>query len=331
MKNIDIVIIGAGPVGLFAGFYAGMRGLSAVIIDKLEVPGGQLAALYPEKEIYDIAGHPEIKAQALVDKLMEQLNRFDKTTSLSLKNEVLNIKKNDDDNFIVTTTNDTYNAKTVIIAAGNGAFAPRKMGVDGEELFSNIHYFVKDMSIFDNKDIVVFGGGDSSVDWSLMLDGKANKVEIVHRRDEFRAHDHSVELLKKSSVGINTPFVPYSLNGENGKVTSVKIQNSKTKEIKTITVDDIICNFGFVSNLGAIKDWDLELDGNKIIVNSMQETNIKGIFAIGDICSYPGKASLIINGFGEAPVAVNSCYLKINPEAIIGALRINGESGGKND
>ena len=185
------------------------------------------------------------------------------------------------------------------------------------------------MDVFSGKKVAIFGGGDSAVDWGLALSENATSVNVIHRRNEFRAHDHTVEELKKSSAIINTPFVPKELIGSNGKVTKVIIEDTGSKELTEIEVDDVICTFGFVSNIGPINDWGLEIENNKIKVDSMQKTNIDGIFAIGDICTYDGKASLIINGFGEGPVAINSAYKKILPDAIIGALHSSSSIGGK--
>jgi thioredoxin reductase len=327
MKNTDVVIIGAGPVGLFAGFYAGMRGLEAIIVDSLEMPGGQLSALYPEKYIYDIAGFDQIKAQDLVDNLLKQLSRFESTTTMSLSNPVLNVEKLDDGNFNVVTKNEIINTKSIIIAAGNGAFKPRTLGLENEDSFDNIHYFVNDMSKFSGRKVAIFGGGDSALDWSLMLKDIASEVHVIHRRDEFRAHEHTVDEVKKTDINIHTPFVPDQLVGETN-VSKLIIRDAKTKELKEIEVDDVICNFGFISNLGPIKDWELALDGNRIIVDTFQKTSVDGIFAIGDICTYGGKTPMITNGFGEGPIAINSCYQKINPEAVIGTLHSSSVIGG---
>lgn len=329
MKNTDVAIIGAGPAGLFAGFYAGMRGLTATIIDQLELPGGQLSALYPEKYIYDVAGFEEIKAQDLVNNLMRQIKRFEKTTDMMFNTSVNEIDKLEDGTFTLRTSNGEIQAKTIIIAAGNGAFSPRKLGIENEDKINNIHYFVNDLEKFKNRRVAIFGGGDSAVDWSLMLQHTAKEVHIIHRRDQFRAHDHSVDVLKESDVNIHTPYTPVKAEMDsNGNAQSITIKKAKSDETTTIEVDDIICNFGFISNLGAIRDWNLNLEGNKIIVDSMQATNIDGIFAIGDICTYEGKAALIINGFGEAPIAINSAYKAINPDAVIGALHSSSVIGG---
>ncbi len=328
MKNTDVAIIGAGPAGLFAGFYAGMRGLSATIIDKLELPGGQLSALYPEKYIYDVAGFQEIKAQDLVDNLLRQIKRFEDTTKFSLNTNVENITKHDDGTFTLNTSQGDIKAKTIIIAGGNGAFSPRKLGIENEDNIENIHYFVNDLQKYRNKRVAIFGGGDSAVDWSLMLQHIAKEVHIIHRRDAFRAHSHSVDNLKESSVNIHTPYTPVRAALTDNRAKNITIKKVKGDEEVTIKVDDIICNYGFISNLGPITDWGLELEGNKIVVDSRQKTNIEGIFAIGDICTYPGKAALIINGFGEAPIAINSAYLAINPDAVIGVLHSSSVIGG---
>ncbi len=328
MKNTDVAIIGAGPAGLFAGFYAGMRGLSATIIDKLELPGGQLSALYPEKYIYDVAGFQEIKAQDLVDNLLRQIKRFEDTTKFSLNTNVENITKHDDGTFTLNTSQGDIHAKTIIIAGGNGAFSPRKLGIENEDSIENIHYFVNDLQKYRNKRVAIFGGGDSAVDWSLMLQHIAKEVHIIHRRDAFRAHSHSVDNLKESTVNIHTPYTPARAEIVNNKAKNITIKKVKADDEVTIKVDDIICNYGFISNLGPITEWGLELEGNKIVVDSRQKTNIEGIFAIGDICTYPGKAALIINGFGEAPIAINSAYLAINPDAVIGVLHSSSVIGG---
>lgn len=325
----DVVVIGAGPVGMFATFYAGMRQMNALLIDSLEQLGGQLGALYPEKYIYDVAGHPEILAKDLVSNLEKQMKRFEDTTTIALGEQVMEIVKNGDRDFTIRTNKNEYAAKSVIITAGNGSFSPRTMGLENENEFSNIHYFVNDMKKFKDRDVVVFGGGDSAVDWALMLEHIAKSVTIVHRRNEFRAHEHSVELLKSSSVNIMTPFVPETLTGENGLATSVTIKEVGGEEtVHTLKCDDILVTYGFVSALGPIKDWGLNIERNTIPVDTAQQTNIEGIFACGDIATYPGKAKLIISGFGEAPIAINSAKKYSDPDAKIGVLHSSSVIGG---
>ncbi len=314
----DVVIIGAGPAGLFAGFYCGMRKLSAVIVDPLEVAGGRLAALYPEKYIYDVAGHDKIRAIDLIHNLEKQLSRFEETTNFALGEEVIDLEKNED-LFTVTTSKQKIEAKAVIIAAGSGAFSPRKLGLEGEEEAENINYFVDYLNKFKDKKVVIFGGGDSAVDWSLMLEPIAKEVNIIHRRDEFRAHGASVDKLKESSVKIYTPYTPSELIMDDNNISKIKLESKKEEEC-VIEVDDVIVNFGFVAKLGAIENFGLNIEKNKINVDSKQATSIPGIYAIGDIATYPGKAELIITGFGEGPIAVNNIYEFLNPDAKVGAL-----------
>jgi thioredoxin reductase (NADPH) len=311
---IDIAIIGAGPTGMFAAFYAGMRQMSARLIESLPQVGGQLSALYPEKYIYDVAGFPKILAQDLVNNLQEQMRIFD--TEICLDERVLKIDKTAE-GFAISTSKQQHFAKTVLITAGCGAFEPRKLTVPEAARYEdrNLHYFVKDLHAFEGKNVVLFGGGDSAVDWALMLEPIAN-VTLVHRRDTFRAHEHSVENLKNSRVNILTPYELKALHGDD-KIEQVTLYHNKNKAEITIDVDAVIVNFGFVSSLGPIKDWGLDIEANAIVVNSKQETNIPGIYAAGDICTYPGKINLIATGFGEAPTAISNAKNYIDPSVRI--------------
>lgn len=311
----DVTIIGAGPVGIFTAFYGGMREMNVLVLDALETMGGQLAALYPDKYIYDVAGFPKIKAQELIDNLTTQLATFEATTTVRLKEQVSGLVKEIDGTFTITTNLGTYHTRSIIITAGNGAFKPRPLGVENEELATNLHYFVRDLSIFAQRDVVIFGGGDSAVDWALMLEPIAKSVSLVHRRDEFRAHEHSVAKLKDSQVNVYTPYVPASLEIQDGVAKTVTLSHVTTKEPLTIPADDIIVNYGFVSNLGPISSWGLELEKNQITVDSFQATTVPGIFACGDICTYPGRHKLIITGFGEAPIAVAAAKKYAYPES----------------
>ncbi|QGQ44991.1 NAD(P)/FAD-dependent oxidoreductase [Metabacillus sediminilitoris] len=324
----DITIIGGGPVGLFTAFYAGMRQASVKIIESLPQLGGQLSALYPEKYIYDIAGFPKVRAQELVDQLLQQMNQFE--TTICLNQSVESIFRTADGVFAITTNEETHYAKSVIITAGNGAFQPRKLKIEGEENFenTNLHYFVKDLNQFIGKKVVVFGGGDSAVDWALMLEPIAEKVTLIHRRDKFRAHEHSVEQLKQSKVEVLTPYVPAQLVGDE-KIEKVVVTETKSGEMLEIEVDDVLVNYGFVSSLGPIKDWGLEIESNSIVVNSRMETNIEGIYAAGDICTYKGKVKLIASGFGEAPTAVSHAKVYIDPSAKVQPLHSTSIMGEK--
>lgn len=310
-KIYDITIIGGGPVGMFAAFYAGMRQCTCKIIESMPQLGGQLSALYPEKYIYDIAGFPKVRAQELIDRLYEQMSQFE--TTLQLEEKALSIEKKGDI-IEITTDKGVHLSRSVIITAGVGAFEPRRLEHPDAAKYekSNLHYFVDDLNKFTGQKVVIFGGGDSAVDWALMLEPIAEKVTIVHRRDKFRAHEHSVENLMKSKVNVLTPCELDSLEG-NDRIEKVTIVNKVTGEKVTEEVDAVIVNFGFVSSLGPIKDWGLEFEKGAILVNSKMETNIPGVYAAGDIAGYPGKIKLIAAGFGEAPTAVNNAKSYFDP------------------
>ena len=310
----DLLIIGGGPAGMFAAFYGGMRKASVKLIESMPQLGGQVAALYPEKYIYDIAGFPKITGQELVDNLKEQLKLFN--PDIRLEEKVVQIIKQDERHFIVKTDQAEHHAKAIIITAGVGAFEPRRLDVEQASKFekSNLHYFISDLNQFAGRKVVISGGGDSAVDWALMLEPIAEKVTLIHRRDKFRAHEHSVEQLHASKVEVITPTEITALHGEE-KISSVTLTHVKSKESQQIEVDDVIINFGFVSSLGPIAEWGLDIEGNSIVVDSHMESSIPGIFAAGDITTYPGKLDLIAVGFGEAPTAVNNAKVYVDPEA----------------
>lgn len=314
-KVFDITVIGGGPVGMFTAFYCGMRHASVNIIESLPQLGGQLSALYPEKFIYDIAGFPKVRAQELINNLKEQMDKFEQ--AIALEQSVQKVEKLEDGTYKLTTDKEVHYSKAIIITAGNGAFQPRRIEIEGAEKYekANLHYFINDLNQFAGKKVVVFGGGDSAVDWALMLEPIAEQVTIVHRRDKFRAHEHSVENLVNSKVDIKTPFVPAEFIEIDGRISTVVIKDANGEETQSIEVDDVIVNYGFVSSLGPIKEWGLDIQKNSIVVNSKMETNIPGIYACGDIATYDGKVKLIANGFGEAPIAVSQAKLYGDPTA----------------
>ncbi|WP_163579387.1 NAD(P)/FAD-dependent oxidoreductase [Gracilibacillus saliphilus] len=312
----DITIIGAGPVGLFTAFYGGLRQSSVKIIESLPQIGGQLSALYPEKYIYDIAGFPKVRAQELVDNLKEQTDLFE--PEIVLNQSVEKVERLEDETFRITTPTEEHLSKVIIITGGNGAFQPRKLSINNAEHFEdkNLHYFVDNMDKFRDQRVVLFGGGDSAVDWALMLEPIAKEVTLVHRRDSFRAHEASVENLMNSNVNILTPYVPESLIGQD-KIDQIRLKEVKGDKEVVLDVDHVLVNYGFISSLGPIKNWGLEIDKNSIVVNSKMETNVPGIYAAGDICTYPGKVNLIAAGFGEGPTAVNNAKAYMDPKARI--------------
>lgn len=315
-KVYDITIIGGGPTGLFTAFYGGMRQASVKIIESLPHLGGQLSALYPEKYIYDVAGFPKIRAQDLINNLKEQMSKFEPT--ITLDQSVETVQKQSNGVFKISTNRETHYSKTIIITAGNGAFQPRRLDLENSNKYEekNLHYFIDDLNQFSGKRVAVFGGGDSAVDWALMLEPIAEKVMLIHRRNKFRAHEHSVEKLLNSKVEVKTPFVPVELIGDD-LISQIVLEEVKGERKETHDVDAVIVNYGFVSSLGPIKDWGLNIEKNSIIVNSKMETSVEGIYAAGDICTYEGKVKLIACGFGEAPTAVNNAKAYIDPKARI--------------
>ena len=313
---VDIAIIGAGPAGMFAAFYGGMRQATVKLIECMPQLGGQLAALYPEKYIYDVAGFPKVTAQELVDRLSEQLAHFKSTTTACLEEKVLDVKKIEERLFEVTTDKQVHLAKSVIITGGVGAFQPRRLELPEAAQFEkkNLHYFIGDLNAFAGQKVLISGGGDSAVDWALMLEPIAEQVTLIHRRDKFRAHEHSVENLMKSKVNVITPKEITALHGTD-RIEKVTIADCKTKEAFDLDVDAVIVNFGFISSLGPIGQWGLVIESGSIVVDSRMETNIPGIFAAGDITTYPGKLKLIAVGFGEAPTAINNAKVYFDPDA----------------
>lgn len=314
----DVTIIGAGPAGLFGAFYAGMRTMKTKIIDALPEAGGQLAALYPEKYIFDAPGFPKIVAKDLVKMLVEQASQWN--PAICLGERVLSIARDADNNWVLRTDKDTHLTRTIVICAGVGAFAPNKLSVAGIEQYegTGVHYFVKEKSAFAGKRLLIVGGGDSAVDWTLNLHGVADSITLIHRRDEFRAHESSVTEMRALPIQILTPYEVKSVTGE-GRIEQVTIYNNQTKEETTVDVDAILVNVGFKADIGPIREWGLELDkkGRAILVNFKMETNLPGVYAAGDIASEEVKMNLIATGYGQVAMAVNVAKNFIDPKASI--------------
>lgn len=317
MISTDILIIGAGPTGLFAVFEAGLLKLKCHIIDALPQPGGQLSELYPKKPIFDIPGYPSVGAQELVDNLMEQIKQFQPGFTLNEKADT--IEKQEDGTFIVTTDRGTkHHAKAVAIAGGLGSFEPRKPELENISKYeeNGVEYFVRNPEMFRDKKIVIAGGGDSALDWSIFLADVAKEVTLIHRRNEFRGALDSVEkvqeLKKLGKINLITPAEVEALHGEK-KLEAITINKDGEKEL--IELDNLIALFGLTPKLGPIANWGLEIEKNAIIVNNAldYQTNIEGIYAIGDVNTYPGKLKLILCGFHEATLMCQSVYNKLNP------------------
>jgi len=317
MITTDICVIGAGPVGLFSVFEAGLLKMRCHVMDALPQVGGQLSEIYPHKPIYDIPGYPEVKAQELVDKLMEQIAPFKPTFTLGERVET--VSKQEDGSFIVGTSDHTQvHCKVVVIAGGLGCFEPRKPAIDQLEHFEGkgVAYMVKDPELFRNKKIVLAGGGDSTLDWTIYLANVAESVTLVHRGETFRgapdsaekvfklAEDGKINLILKSNV--------VKING-NGHLKEVVVADNANQS-RVIDADYLVPLFGLSPKLGPIADWGLQIDKNAIVVNTFDySTNVPGIFAIGDINTYPGKLKLILCGFHEAALMAQSAYKFVYP------------------
>ena len=313
----DITIIGGGPTGLYGLFYAGMRGVSARIIDVLPELGGQLTALYPEKDIFDVAGFPRILAKDLARDLIEQALQFDAEVCLEQRVDSLNPT---DGVFELETDEGVLPTRSVVIAAGKGAFKSRTLRVDRWEEFwkRGIATHVKDPEAFRDRRVLIVGGGDSAFDWSWALRDYASELTHVHRSDRFRAHERTVEQVagahERGELRLKTFHEVGEIHGSD-RVEGVTLVHSKTKETEHLEVDDILALIGFVPNIGPIAEWGLELEGNAIRVDSRMRTNIPGVYAAGDIVTYEGALELISTGFGEAAIAVNNAVHFIYPDA----------------
>lgn len=318
MIKTDILIIGAGPTGLFTVFEAGLLKLKCHLIDALPQPGGQCSEIYPKKPIYDIPAFPEVLAGDLVDNLMKQIEPFQPGFTLGERAEI--IEKQDDDTFIVTTSRGTkHQAPVVAIAGGLGSFEPRKPLLENITQFEDkgVEYIIRDPELYRDKKVIIAGGGDSALDWSIFLSDVASEVTLVHRRNEFRGALDSVEkvqeLKNQGKITLITPAEITKLTGDQ-KLESVTVKRGE--EEKEIHVDHFIPLFGLAPKLGPIADWGLEIEKNAIKVNNSldYQTNIPGIYAIGDVNTYPGKLKLILCGFHEATLMCQSAYQRIFPD-----------------
>jgi thioredoxin reductase (NADPH) len=321
-KEVDIVVVGAGPVGLFTVFEAGLLGLNCVLIDNLDKPGGQCAELYPEKPIYDIPGVPFQTAQEHVDALLKQIEPFNYELVLNERVELINEIDHKDSKFWEIQTNEStkFITKNIFIAAGAGSFEPRRpANINEPDKFLNngVTYAVRSKSLYENKDIFIFGGGDSALDWTIDLAEKAKSLSLVHRRDAFRGALHSEEKMRElAASGKVNLLTPYLIDGIEGtsKVEAVTLKNFDTNEIERHNADELLFLFGLNKKLGPILEWNLDLSGKKISVNTENyQTSVEGIFAVGDINDYPGKLDLILSGFHETTLAVQEAYKRIYP------------------
>ncbi|KRF17262.1 ferredoxin-NADP reductase [Nocardioides sp. Soil797] len=306
----DLIIIGAGPTGLFSSYYAGFRGMRVAVIDSLPELGGQISAMYPEKGILDVAGFPNIKGRDLVAGLVEQANTAHPTYLLG--RSALNLSAGDDKVTVELEDGTTVQGAAVLITAGIGKFSPRALpAADGWE-GRGVEFFVPSFAPYVDKDVVIVGGGDSAFDWAIHLEPIARSVTLVHRRDAFRAHERSVAKVQSSSVQIVTRAEVTALRGQD---SVEEIDITVDGEVSTRPAQAVVAALGFIADLGPMKEWGLELLKRHVVVDSAMRTNLPRVFAAGDITEYPGKVRLIAVGFGEAATAVNNAAVAIDPSA----------------
>lgn len=318
---VDLSIIGAGPTGLFALFYAGMRGITAQVIDALPEPGGQLTALYPEKYIFDVAGFPRVLAKDLVRQLAEQARQFGAPTFLNER--VTGLEEGEDEaegRFVLSTTSGRFPSRAILVAGGIGAFTPRRLPqpVAAPWYGHGIHAVVSDPEAFRGQRIVIIGGGDSAFDWAHQLLGRAAAVTLVHRSDRFRAHAATVTEVRRAADAGRLDLLTFhelqDVVPHDGRLGAIVVRNSRTKETREIACDAVLPMLGYVSDLGALAEWGFTLEKDEIVVNSRMETGRAGVYAAGDVVTYPGKLKLIATGFGEAATAVNQAVHWIYPQ-----------------
>jgi ferredoxin/flavodoxin---NADP+ reductase len=311
---VDLLIVGAGPVGLFGAYYAGVRKLSTAVLDSLEEPGGQITAMYPEKAIFDVAGFPAIRGRELVEQLLAQAAPH--APQYLLGHQAVGLERVVGDGegaqFAVTTSEGLrIECRAIVITGGIGTFSPRPLPAGEEYLGRGLFHFVPDPTAYEGQHIVVVGGGDSALDWALMLEPIGKSVTIVHRRGEFRAHPHSVDLLKGSSVSMLTDA---QISAVRGDPDVAEVDIDVKGEISTLPCDKLVAALGFTANLGPLMEWGIEIQKRQIVVDTTGRTTVPGIYAAGDIVEYEGKVNLIATGFGEVATAVNNAAAYLNPK-----------------
>lgn len=312
----DVAIVGGGPTGLFGAFYAGMRHMDTLVIDSMAELGGQLMALYPEKYVYDVGGFPKILAKDLAKGLVEQAMQFHPTIAVEETVRDL-VRIEEEDAWRVVTDAAEHLARTVVITAGIGAFEPRRLKAEGIEDFtgSGVQYVVRDKMALAGKRVMIVGGGDSACDWAVNLQGIAESLALIHRREGFRAHESTVKEIETSdAIELKVHWEVRRVEGD-GRVERVTIYDNRTDEEETREIDALLVNIGFKADLGPIKEWGLEMVKSGIVVNDRMETNLPGVYAAGDVTEHEGKLDLIATGFGEVAVAVNFAKTRIDPGA----------------
>jgi thioredoxin reductase len=312
--EVDILIVGAGPSGLYGAYYAGFRGLSAAVVDALPEAGGQITALYPEKMIFDVAGFPAVRGKELVDQLVAQAAPF--SPQYLLAEQAVTYRPLADGVLIGTASGRWVRAGAVVVTGGIGTFTPRPLPGGSEWEGRGLSYVVPSYAPYAGKDVVVVGGGDSAVDWALGLEPIARTVTLVHRRDAFRAHAHSVKLLRDSSVELVIPAQVVGMRGGE-RLEAVSIRDTATKEVTELPAQEVVAALGFTADIDPLAAWGLEVHERHVVVDTRMATNLPRVYAAGDITEYPGKVRLISVGFGEAATAVNNAAVLLDPEATV--------------
>lgn len=310
-RTTDLAIIGAGPTGLFAAYYAGFRGFRVAVVDSLPELGGQITAMYPEKLILDVAGFPRVKGRELVEGLVEQANTAE--PDYLLDRTAIGLECTDDDVTVTLDDGSTVTAKALIITAGIGKFSPRPLPAGHGWLGRGMEFFVPSFAPYAGKDVVIVGGGDSAFDWAVSLEPIASSVTLVHRRDAFRAHERTVQQVRESSVEIVTKAQVTGIFGE-PTVSEVEITVDGQEPVRR-PAQAVVAALGFVADLGPLQHWGVEVEKRHVVVDSAMRTNLHRVFAAGDVTEYPGKVRLIAVGFGEAATAVNNAAVVIDPTA----------------
>ncbi len=312
----DVLLLGGGPTGLFGAFYAGMRQMDTLVLDALPELGGQLTALYPEKYVYDVGGFPKILAKELAQGLVEQAMGFHPT--IALEETAQELEREDDGTWRLVTDKAEHRTRTVVVTAGIGAFEPRRLKAEGVERYAErgVQYLVRDKMALAGHRVLIVGGGDSACDWAVNLQGIAEAITLIHRRDGFRAHEATVrELMEGDAVEVLTFHEVKAVHGDDESIHAVTIFDNRSDTEQTREVDTLLVNIGFKADLGPIKRWGLTMEKNGIVVNERMETNLPGVYAAGDVAHHDGKLALIATGFGEVAVAVNYAKTFIDPTA----------------
>jgi thioredoxin reductase (NADPH) len=309
-QSVDLLIVGAGPVGLFGAYYAGVRTMKTAVLDSLEEPGGQITAMYPEKAIFDVAGFPAVRGRELVDQLVAQAAPFDPVYVLG--HQAVGLERGDGTFAVTTSQGVRIETRAIVITGGIGTFTPRPLPAGQEFVGRGVVHFVPDPSVYKDLNVVVVGGGDSALDWALMLEPIAKSVTLVHRRAQFRAHPHSVEQVLASTVQIVTDA---QISGLLGSPALFEAQVSVNGDVQSLPCDKLVAALGFTANLGPLLEWGIEIVGRRHIkVDTKGATTVPGVYAAGDIVDYEGKVRLIATGFGEVATAVNNAAAYLNPD-----------------